>query len=194
MIGRKEAKQFIQADAILSKAAKKDTPIRLLLESELYKNVQQIVVSSAHIKEPLHQFTATIHTDGGDDNKQIDVHVRIYRTQEEMLEAYAEHCKDIGKDNDATFITKAITENYIRRIGDEVQPDIARIWLSKDAIGARVITHEVTHAAMAAYSHHFVKEGDTADQHINGANEDIAYIVGDLCGVIINKMYKLGIY
>lgn len=85
----------------------------------------------------------------------------------------------------------------IRQIGadgsEKRSPVAAHIRLCEQAIGTGVVTHEVTHAAMAIYNQDCLERDGTVHEDLP-QEETLCYLVGDLTARIVNKMYEFGYY
>lgn len=94
----------------------------------------------------------------------------------------------------ALAVTHAVDIRHIGADGSEVRsPVAAHIRLCEEAIGTGVVTHEVTHAALAIYNQDCL-EGQGPVHDDLPQEEILCYLVGDLAARIVNKMYELGYY
>lgn len=94
----------------------------------------------------------------------------------------------------ALAVTHAVEIYHIGADGSEKRsPVAAHIRLFEGALGTGVVTHEVTHAALAIYGQDCLeKEGPV---HEDLPQEEIlCYLVGDLAARIVNKLYEFGYY
>lgn len=104
---------------------------------------------------------------------------------------YAEQHESFTK---ALGVTHSVDIRHIGADGSETKsPVAAHIRLWEGALGTGVITHEVTHAAMAVYNQDCLESQGPV--HSDMPQEEIlCYLVGDLTSRIVNKLYEFGYY
>ncbi len=71
--------------------------------------------------------------------------------------------------------------------------NMALIRLHVDQLDSNTIAHEATHAAMHIYFADCAGWESRARAHMTGANEEIAYLIGDLTGALHFQLHKRGL-
>lgn len=121
------------------------------------------------------------------------VDVRIYDTLDAMRAAATRYSP--GEDfSHAAGVTHCTTIERVDSQGNTLDSNAHPIIrLARDHLGTEVITHEMTHAASAIYGNHIHPETLAVDV-LHNANEDFAYLVGELARRLVDRLYTLGYY
>ncbi|MBT2587934.1 SprT-like domain-containing protein [Arthrobacter sp. ISL-95] len=89
----------------------------------------------------------------------------------------------------------AITNSFgYRHPAPEHMRHMAVIRLAESQLDSNTLAHEVTHAALHIYFADCCKWESRARAHIDGANEELAYLVGDLTGSLHFELRKRGYF
>ncbi|GAA2577429.1 hypothetical protein [Microbacterium binotii] len=71
------------------------------------------------------------------------------------------------------------------------QPLIVRLW--RGALGSRVVTHEMSHAATELYGRTVDPEAPVGE-HLHNANEVLAHLHSDITYKLVDLLYAYGYY
>lgn len=113
------------------------------------------------------------------------VTVKVYETQAEMLAAASRYNGQPHTD-DTLAVTQVTTDQNGR-----TQSVIIRLFRGK--LSTEVIVHEVHHASTAIYGAH-VGDRISRRAHLNHHNEPFAYLHGELCAKLNDRLHALGYY
>ena len=85
------------------------------------------------------------------------------------------------------------TRALVRRTGYSGDAPFAYLFVSEDALGTRVLSHECTHLALA-YSRAAGRKLPTAEAGIDDAEEDLCYLIGDMMAGVVEVLRENGHY
>lgn len=132
-------------------------------------------------------FTIKVPKIESDKNK---IQFRIYKTRKAMLDANEKsHSWNERLPNDTMAITSTV--DYWPEARGRI---IATIWLNEQTAHWLNVVHEAVHAAQHIYYINYVKENDTAEQHLGDNNEELAYLVSDITALAIAKLDELNFF
>ena len=115
---------------------------------------------------------------------RLYVRVCVYDTVTEMRDAAARYN---GNDvSEAVGVTQALVDQD-RRAGS------VTVRLTRERLGATVVSHEMHHAATALYGAH-VGDRISRTAHLNHYNEPFTHLFSDLFGGLVRRLYALGYY
>lgn len=126
------------------------------------------------------------------------IRVIIHDTKEQMQRTAVAYSRARGLEIPEKGFA-AMTHSYQRQYLDsdgvwKTKADTNIIRLYKDKLGGRVIIHESTHVALHIYSIDCMSEDDPVDEHMWSGNEKFCYLLDDIAGRIIDRLYKRGYY
>lgn len=127
------------------------------------------------------------------------VRVSVYPDAGSMRKAALRHSQRQGYIREDEYsaahgVTHSIDVLHIGADGSERRsPTAAHIRVYDGALGTGVLTHEVTHAALAIYGQDCLKGQGPVHEDMP-QEEILCYLVGDLTARIVNKLYAFGYY
>jgi len=126
-------------------------------------------------------WTITTHVTG----KEREVEVVLYDHPGEMRREASKFARMVGEGpgsfNDALGVCHGFQRLHIAPGGIETDdPLVSIIRLCRDGLNAKVVSHEVAHAAQHIYGIDHTSETDLAKDHMHAGNEEYAHLLGEL--------------
>lgn len=143
------------------------------------------------MSEPEHAFAISSEWTG----KFHTFSVEIRPTREAMLEHLLEHYPAGGweETNDAGETAAGAFLNAAGFMSNDAPEHLGTIHLNAEFLDVETVVHEVVHAACFAYDCDVLGNHSRARAHLNGTNEELAYLIGDLAGQIAFGLKQLGL-